>query len=303
MKFLIFFLFILTSVSGCPRIGAGPAEKLPLPAGEAFFYPRFDASGEKLLLTSGNYRGLKMADLNTGNMVTISAVDGAGYAPHFSGDGSRVIFVEQEFRENLRYSRLVSYSLANGETTPLRPFSRELPQPVLAGSEVLCVEEGQLKSAVPGAEESVLPNAAAVVIEEQQLVLYRQGERKVLEPYPLESYIWPSLSPDGKKILAYAMGRGSFVCDLDGEILFTAGSMEAPVWAGDRLVAGMVTSDDGHRITRSEVVVLSTETGEIRTISPPGSIALFPAVSVAAGRIAWHTPEGEVFVQKYILNR
>ncbi len=303
MKFLVFFLFVLTSVSSCPRIGAGPAEKLPLPEGEAFFYPRFDASGEKLLLTSGNYRGLKMIDLETGNLVTISEANGAGYAPFFTEDGGRVVFVEQEFRENLRYSRLVSHSLTKGETTELRPFSRDLPQPVLAGSEVLCVDEGQLKSAAPGGEEGVLFDASAVVIEEQQLVLYRQGERKVLEPYPLESYIWPSLSPDGRKILAYAMGQGSFVCDLNGKILFTAGTLEAPVWAGNRLVAGMVTSDDGHRITRSEVVVLDMETGETKVISPPGSIALFPAVSVAAGRIAWHTPEGEVFVQKYILNR
>lgn len=256
-----------------------------------------------MLLTSGNYKGLKMLDLKTGNLATISEASGAGYAPLFTEDGSRVVFVEQEFRENLRVSRLVSHSLTKGETTELRPFSRDLPQPVLAGSEVFCVEEGQLKSATPGGEESVFPDAAAVVIEEQQLVLYHKGERKVLEPFTSESYIWPSLSPDGRKILAYAMGKGSFVCDLNGEILFTAGTLEAPVWAGNHLVAGMVTSDDGHKVTRSEVVVLRMETGEVETISPAGIIALFPAVSVAAGRIAWHTPEGEVFVQKYILNR
>jgi Tol biopolymer transport system component len=303
MKFVVFILFALTAIGGCPRIGAGPAEKVVIPAGERAFYPRFDASGEQLLLTAENYRGLKLLNLATGRLVTVSEEEGAGYHPLITGDGQTVVFVEHAYRDHLRYSRLVSYSLGDGQVRELQPLSRRVPLPVPAGSDVLVADGERLKSAGTLRSDAHPEEAVAVVIEEQQLVLYRNGERKIISPYPEESYIWPSLSPDGKRIVAYAMGKGVFVCDLQGRIEYEGGSLEAPVWAGNRLLAGMVTADDGHQIIRSEVRILDTENREQERISPEGIIALYPTVSLSTGRIAWHTPEGEIYIQKYILKK
>lgn len=47
-----------------------------------------------------------------------------------------------------------------------------------------------------------------VNIENRQLVLYRNGERKEISPNGKDcSYLWPSISPDGTKLLYKVAGK------------------------------------------------------------------------------------------------
>jgi Tol biopolymer transport system component len=297
MKFLVFLLLSLAAVTGCPRIDVEPAVKVTLPEGAKYFHPRFNPSGEILLLSAENYKGLYLFEPATGKLVTISGEEGAGYSPVFSSDGEKVYYTENEYIGNLRHITLKSFAVAEGQREVLQPPVRTLSGPVVSGNAVLYTEASQLKSAsVPGGA----PNKAVMVsIEDQNLVLYAGGQRKILQPYPGESYIWPSVSPAGNQIVAFSMGKGAFICDLEGNLLADFGQLEAPVWAGDKLLVGMETTDDGHNVTSSVITMVDTETSERTPLSPEGLIAMHPSVSVTSGQVAFHTPMGEIYRIRY----
>ena len=95
------------------------------------------------------------------------------------------------------------------------------------------------------------------------------------------------------------MGKGAFICDLEGKLLAGFGKLDAPVWAGNKILVGMETSDDGHNITGSVIYMVDTGTGERTQISPRGIVAMYPSVSVASEQVAFHTPAGEIYVIRY----
>ena len=99
------------------------------------------------------------------------------------------------------------------------------------------------------------------------------------------------------------MGKGAFICDLTGMVLAEFGLVEAPVWAGNDFIVGMVTKDDGHRILESEIVAVEPLSGNRKTISPENVVAMHPTVSAKTQKIAFHTPAGEIYFIHYQLKR
>lgn len=278
-------------------------EKLTFREGQEYYHPRFDNSGNKLLLTSANYTGLQLYDLETEKINTVSRAPGAGYSPIFSADNKKLVFVENEFIEKRRYSKLQSWDAATQKTELLEPATRELTTPMIAGNKALFRTDGVLKSAVIDNSQSETSDGIFAGIEDRQLVLYRGEERLVINPFESESYIWPSVSPDRKHVLAYAMGKGAFICDLTGMVIAELGQIEAPVWAGNNFVVGMVTRDDGHQILASEIVVVEPRTGESQVLTPKDMLAMHPAVSIETGKIAFNSADGSIFLIHYRLKQ
>lgn len=174
---------------------------------------------------------------------------------------------------------------------------------MVAGNRVLFRADDNLKSAVVDDSKPDRSDEIYAGIENQQLVLYRGEERLVIKPYESESYIWPSVSPDRKHVMAYAMGKGAFICDLTGMVIAEFGEIEAPAWAGNDFIVGMVTKDDGHQILESAIVAIDPLSGDRKTISPENLIAMHPTASAKAGKIAFHTLDGEIYFIHYQLNR
>lgn len=301
MKYLLCML-ILTSL----KVWSQPVqildlEKVTVLKDMSYYHPKFDQTGSRLLLTSENYKGLDLLDLESGKIYRISESEGAGYSPVFTRD-NYVVYTDHEFIQNRRFTRLHSWDPLSGETSLLEPASRNLSHPMVWENSLLLKVNGQLKSVSPDSGSEISSDGLFTGIEDRQLVLYHGETRLVIQPYEDESYIWPSVSPDRKHILAYAMGKGTFICDLTGMLLSEPGRIEAPVWVGNDYITGMLTRDDGHQILESRLVLANPLTGEQVVISPKGLIAMHPAVSLKAGRIAFHTPQGEIYLIRFRIN-
>ncbi len=303
IRYVLIIYFSLGALTGCAQVEVLSVEKLTLPEAGAYYHPRLDDTGRKILLTAENYKGLLLYDSETSQMKQISEGEGAGYSPVLSGDGKTLLYVENEYIKNLRHSKLMAYRMESGETVQLEKPVRSLSVPMVAGNKVLYKADNQLKSAEAGPGSADPQSAVMAAIEEQKLVVYRNGTGQVLTPYEGDSYIWPSVSPDQTRILAFAMGRGTFICNPEGMILAEFGKIEAPVWAGNRHFAGMMTTDDGHRITSSKLVMVDTETGKKTILTPEGIVALYPSVSAVPEKIVFHSPEGEVYLLQYHVRR
>ncbi|SHE33580.1 hypothetical protein SAMN05444274_10187 [Mariniphaga anaerophila] len=303
MKYLLFALIILSTIATAQQVEVVKVEKLEIPGNERYYHPSFDYSGERILLTAENYKGLQLLELPTKSLTKISDADGAGYSPLFSKDNKTVLFMEQEFIEKRRFTKLNAWEKATATTRQVEPAVRTLSVPMIAGNKVLFRSDDELKSTLIDDSAPEKSDEIFAGIENRELVLYRGENRLVIKPYDSESYIWPSVSPDRKHILAYAMGKGAFICDLAGMVLVDLGQIESPVWAGNNLIVGMVTKDDGHQIQQSYIVAVHPLSGDRQVLSPEELIAMYPAVSTKTQRIAFNTLDGEVWFIHYKLNQ
>ena len=252
--------------------------------------------GDFLLLTTDNNSGLTKLDLNTGKAQNITQAAGAGYDARVSPDGKRVVYRENSFTSgHLRMVSLRSINLESGQHKELVAPTRSLQGVALNNQAALPVTRGQV--AAKGFEGKVsAKNAVVLSINNRQLMISRNGKTSNLSPNGKDkSYLWPSLSPDGTKILYYVGAEGAFVCNLDGSHVKPLGMMRAPQWWDDSTVVGMYDQDDGEFVYASRIVATNLK-GDKQTLTPDSLIAMYPKVSAQTGKIAFSTPEGKAYI-------
>ena len=252
--------------------------------------------GDFLLLTADDNSGLTKLDLSTGKTQNITRAAGAGYDARVSPDGKRVVYRENSFTSGyLRMVSLRSINLGSGQSRELVAPTRNLQGVGINNQAALPVTRGQVTA--KGFEGKVSDKSGVVLsINNRQLMISRNGKTRNLSPNGKEkSYLWPSLSPDGTKILYYVGAEGAFVCNLDGSNVKPLGMMRAPQWWDDATVVGMYDQDDGEFVYASRIVATNLK-GDKQSLTPDSLIAMYPKVSAQAGKIAFSTPDGKAYI-------
>ena len=252
--------------------------------------------GDFLLLTADDNSGLTKLDLSTGKAQNITRAAGAGYDARVSPDGKRVVYRENSFTSgHLRMVSLRSINLGSGQSRELVAPTRNLQGVGINNQAALPVTRGQVTA--KGFEGKVSDKSGVVLsINNRQLMISRNGKTRNLSPNGKDkSYLWPSLSPDGTKILYYVGAEGAFVCDLDGSNVKPLGMMRAPQWWDDATVVGMYDQYDGEFVYASRIVATNLK-GDKQSLTPDSLIAMYPKVSAQAGKIAFSTPDGKAYI-------
>ena len=252
--------------------------------------------GDFLLLTADDNSGLTKLDLSTGKTQNITRAAGAGYDARVSPDGKRVVYRENSFTSgHFRMVSLRSINLGSGQSRELVAPTRNLQGVGINNQAALLVTRGQVTA--KGFEGKVSDKSGVVLsINNRQLMISRNGKTRNLSPNGKDkSYLWPSLSPDGTKILYYVGAEGAFVCNLDGSNVKPLGMMRAPQWWDDATVVGMYDQDDGEFVYASRIVATNLK-GDKQSLTPDSLIAMYPKVSAQAGKIAFSTPDGKAYI-------
>ena len=232
----------------------------------------FSPKGDYLLLTNTSNQGLQRMDLATKKVTQITTAEGAGYNVKIAQDGKQVVYREVTIDANKsRLSTIVRHDL------------------VAKQSKVVAKKQTNLAAMVVDAERP------SFSVKDRQLMMTRNGETTIFSPNGQQySYHWASLSPNGQKVSYYISAVGCFVCDIDGQnIQFIGHNCYAPVWYNDEIIIASDTKDDGHVITESAIVAYDLK-GNKQVLTNGDHIAVFP--QAAAGKIAYSTSEGEIFV-------
>ena len=249
--------------------------------------------GDYLLLTSATNQGLTKMDLNTNQCQVLSTAPSAGHNVKISPDGQTVVYREGSFNnKHLRLSSLKSVNLVTGSSQVLVKPTRDLQGYAASASTVGAVNKGKFsKKAIGNAKAQNLP---VLSIDKGKLMVTVDGKTRNLSPNGNDfSYLWPSLSPDGTKVLYYLAAHGTYVCDLDGSNARKVGKMRAPVWYDDNTIVGMMDLDDGEFIYASTIVAATLD-GVTQTLTGDETIAMYP--HAANGKIAFSTPAGEAYI-------
>ena len=232
----------------------------------------FSPTGDYLLLTNTSNQGLQRMDLATKKVTQISTADGAGYNVQVAADGKQIVYREVTLNASKsRVSNIVRHDFAANNT------------------QVVARKQQHLAAMTAEAERP------SFSVKDQQLMITENGVTRVFSPNGEQySYHWASLSPNGQKVCYYISAVGCFVCNIDGSnIQFIAHSCYAPVWYNDNIIIASDTKDNGEVILESAIVAYSLN-GEKQVLTNGEQIAVFP--QAAAGKIAYSTSEGEIYV-------
>ena len=183
-------------------------------------------------------------------------------------------------------------NLTTGATQELVKPTRDLQGYSVDATSAAAVNKGKYSSKAIGAAKA--QKVPVLSINKGQLMITINGKTRQLSPNGTQfSYMWPSLSPDGTKVLFYQAAHGAYVCDLDGSNVRKVGQMRAPVWYDNNTIVGMMDKDDGEFIYASTIVAATLD-GAPQVLTDDATLAMYPHAT--AGKIAFSTPAGEAYI-------
>ena len=272
-------------------------EKVPIPVDADNTVAAISPGGDYILLTTSTHRGLKKFDLATGETTTLTEAEGAGYGTTVTADGKTIVYRETSFTpQHLKMTALKSISTVTGAKRELAPAQRMLQGYRLDGNAAAVISKGKMRvRSLNGAKIVATPPTLSLT-QNHQMQLTRNGKTTLLAPNGKNvRYIWPSLSPDGTKVLYYVSGVGCFVCDLNGNNVKPMGQLRAAKWYDNTTIVGMNDQDNGEYVTSSSIIA-KTLSGAEQKLTSDEIIAQYPQVSPSSRKIAFETPAGEAYI-------
>ena len=262
IPFIILLLF--TASAFTQEIKVRRVKKLPVE--EKAYFPDFGENHKEILLSGKHRKGLTLYNRCKRKHQKISDASGAG-SDYIVKQGGNIIFSETNVKEG---RKLTEYKRFNPET-------------------------GQIT-----AVDSPTNDRKGLKIQGKKLsVVNNQNQVKELSPVGNKFYIWASLSPGEENILFTAAGDGTYVSDLEGNILHDLGYLNAPQWLNENWIVGMEDKDDGERILSSDIIAVHLDSGKrINLTEKTDIIAQYPKVSPERNRIVYHSLKGDIYLMK-----
>lgn len=272
-KILLLAVALVSIMASAQVLNVESVEKLNIPQNADSKIADISPDGSYVLITSQSNEGLVKFDLATGKVSTITTAVGAGYNVEISADSKEVTYREVTYaKDKSRLTSLVRQDLATAKKSTLVKSTREMHQ-------------ARVRRAI----------APIVSIQNGELVLTVGTVTKVLSPNGQGlSYLWPSVSPDGSKIVYYVSGS-VWVCNVNGTNPQRIGKFRAPQWYNNSVVVGMNDQDNGHYVTSSEIVAYTLD-GEKQVLTNNTIMAMYPYVSADGSKIVCSTPVGEAYL-------
>lgn len=301
MKKLLFFsISLLFPCFLSAQVEVLSIEPLQGTENQQFYHPKFSPMGDYLLFSMSNYRGLMKYDLATGETFQLTDAENAGYDVQISDGGKMVVFRNVQYINRRRYTSICRVNTLTGDTATVCPPSRDKYSFRFNGGTIRVAQQKQILRQRLVTDMRPADVHYVVGVEEMSLVLYRNNVRYVLNPSGEGSYIFPSISPDGKHI-AYTVMKsnksGTYVCDIDGRNARSLGYIGAPQWLGNDYLVGMLDLwDDGENYTRSPLITCRID-GTNRQVHevPDHPIILYPSASCQGDKIAFEA-DGTVYI-------
>lgn len=245
------------------------------------YHPVLSPDGSMLLFSTTDHTGLYSYDIATGKTFTLDESAAAGFAPVFSQKGDKVYYQTATLVDGLLNRDVRAVTLRSGKVKQLaKPSRKDVELRALDGDTFV-------SSAV------------------YHINVVRNGVTTELRPVADgHSYLWPSLSPDGTRILFSEPFQGVFVCNIDGSGLKKiADKGDFPGWVNNDAVVTVTTVDDGYNIMSSNLNLIELNSGETSTLTPEEVKVGELSVCAATGDMVYSTLEGKLFMINVKINR
>ncbi len=295
-KLLLCFAAATALMANAQQFRVVSTQQLDLGQQSETFHPTFTPDGNSILLTSENYNGLGIYDVNTKKYTKLTDMATAGWEPAVSEDGKTIITRSSNW-ENSTVT-LYSLDVATKALTPIASNINHVNAVSFSNGKVSFAVKGvlQTKQVSNSISNALSRDVFVATNEDLKLEIYRNGKVTLFDPFGGDAqYVWASVSPNGQKILFVSHGI-AYVCNLDGTGMVTLGQMGAPKWRGNTHIVAMLDDDDGYFYTKSNIVIMKADGTQMQQLTNDKEISMFPSVSPDGSQIAYHTADGKVYI-------
>ncbi len=265
-----------------------------------FYKAVFVPNSDKLIGSSINDKGLKIYNPMRETVIELNDKNGAGITPMITKDGNNIVFQSYQFKDRKRYSSIYIQDILSKTLKPIVSDKRNLKLICLEDNNVIYVENNNIKSFdfIKNTYNDNPQNINVAFVDNNlNLCVYRNGKKTILNPSGKGNYIWVSKSSDDSLIVYNIVGKGSFVCDFEGNIISDLGRLHALKWTyDDRWIVGMDDYDDGYNYTKSDIIKVSKDGKKrINLTQNSNIIALYPSVDNKKHQLLFNNSEGRVY--------
>lgn len=269
-------------------------ERVALPAGTDVSMAALSPDGSYAVVSPLSGIGLSKLDFTTSEITEISKT-ASPLLLDFTADSRNVIFRESSYdRSHRRLVALKSYDVSAKKIQTIVEPTRRLQGFAADGTTAVAVDNGRMRSKAIGQKTPV--TRAVLSIDLGKLCVTRNGRTEAIAPLGdrCNSYLWPSLSPDGKRIVAFGVGTGAFTCNLDGSDVCLLGMYRAPKWLDNNVIVAMDDHDNGVVTVKSAIMAIAADGSDKVALTADSVVAVFP--SVAKNKVGFTTPQGEFYI-------
>lgn len=299
VKIILITVFIFNGILA-QSVKVIESSKIEMNNGAEAFYPFFSNDDSKIFFSKNNYKGLYSVELNSKKTSVISESFGAGYNPLLLADEA-ILYRTHKIVHGRKYQSILSHDLKYGTENILEKDIRELqlPNQEVSSNPVVLKNRSpeEMKLKYPGLSK-LGGNKKAIYAEDNDLKLVQENQVRTINPLGKGVYVWESFSLDGKMILFTYGNRGSFICDIDGNILDNITEAHFPRFSPNgKFVSYMVDKDNGTDYISSDIFVYSLEMKKSFAITKTDNqIEMYPNWSNDGQKLVYHTNDGKIFI-------
>ncbi len=308
MKNLITTIFLISGIAsaGSPAVKALSEPVLLVEQDQYLMNPEWSPDGNHLAVTGTSYSGLYLYSFTGNEIRELSDKMGAGYGMAWSHDSKSIATRISKYENRRRWSSIAIYSIDDGQEKLITGYVKRLQ-----GRPVWTTNDDRIFMTSAQAKIYQVPGKAISGNRSGEIII--QSNRNKIYQYDLaldniselveagNDILVEEVSPDGQCIAYQVYGGNLWVINIGSGVKTDLGIGEHPTWSADsKKIAYMITEDDGHQITQSDIYVINIDgTGKVNLTAGSDSYEMHPDWSPDGRWIAYDTNEdGKIWMQE-----